>query len=141
MSSKLANKLQYEAKQKQLLSLVELEARRLQGVQEGVASGEREIRELIERKATLSRTIATMEGELKGMREEKEKMAQEKADLDIFKEFLNKLLAKLGSYKQAVDETVKYANENLKEHGVPMTFGLAPGEIVEINFDNFDKYE
>lgn len=137
----LQNQLKYEAKQKELRGLVELEARRLQGVQEAVANSEREVRENITRKATLTKTIAKMELELIEKRKEKKEFSKEKAELDIFKEHITELLNKLTAYKQAIEGTVNYANEMLKTNSIPMTFGLPPNETIEITFNNFNKYE
>lgn len=141
MAIKLAKKLEYEAKQTQLRSLVELEARRLQGVQEAKMNAERDIKEINERKEKVLKSLDKMRAEIAEMQEAKENMAREKSELNVFKEYITELLGRLTSYKTAVDETVKYANEMLKKNGVPLTFGQAPDEIMKITFENFDKYE
>lgn len=65
-------------------------------------------------------------------------LEEEKRSMDITKEYLKGLYGKLATYVVVAKETVEQVNEALKEN-VPLHFG-SPGKVVQIDFDNFNKY-
>ena len=137
--SKLAVKLAYENKQGELRGLVEVEARRLQGVKDTVQAEETKLREIQKEKTRIGNLIDKMEKDLTGKREEWDSLTKKKAEMDIFEEQVKDLLGRLSSYKTAVTETVEYANEELKKNGIPLTFGLPPDKLIEVDMFNFDQ--
>jgi len=70
--------------------------------------------------------------------EERESLETKNRELDAYKEYIRDLYGKLASYVTVTKETVEYVNELLKKSSVPINFGLPPGEIMEIDFDNFN---
>ena len=56
-------------------------------------------------------------------------------------EELTKRMRASPEYAEAIKETVEYANEVLKQNGVPLTFGLPPDKLIEVDMFNFDQYE
>ena len=59
-------------------------------------------------------------------------------ELDTYKQYISDLYGKLASYVKVANETVESVNSYLKEKNIPMEFGLPPGEIVKIYFNNFN---
>lgn len=60
--------------------------------------------------------------------------------LDDYKTYLSDFYGKVASYVVVAKETVEYVNEALANK-VPLHFQVPEGTILEINLDNFDKYE
>lgn len=69
---------------------------------------------------------------------EKEFLEIKNKELDSYKEYVINLYGKLASYVKTANDTIKFVNNYLEENGVPIEFKLPPGEIMEINFDNFN---
>lgn len=60
-------------------------------------------------------------------------------ELDAYKNYLVDLYGKMASYVGVMRETLEYVNEELKKTNTPIKFNLPPGEIIEIDFNNFTK--
>jgi len=67
-----------------------------------------------------------------------EKADKKNRELDNYKQYIADLYGKLATYVRVARETVETANSYFKENGVPIEFGLPPGEIVKIDFDKFN---
>lgn len=72
------------------------------------------------------------------VKSEKEFLEIKNKELDSYKEYIINLYGKLASYVKTANDTIKFVNDYLEENGVPIKFKLPPGEIMEINFDNFN---
>lgn len=59
--------------------------------------------------------------------------------MDNFKSYLMDFYGKIASYVAVARQTIEQVNIDLEKHEVPLGFKLPPGEILEINIDNFDK--
>ncbi len=75
----------------------------------------------------------------KTIEQERKALEAEQKDLDAFKTYCADLYGRLASYAVTAKETIEYVNEYLKEKDVPLRFGLPPGEIAEVTFENFNK--
>ena len=70
---------------------------------------------------------------------EKDSLELKNKELDAYKTYLADLYGKLATYVVVAKETVEWVNEELKKKKVPINFGFPPGEILGIDFNNFDK--
>lgn len=66
-------------------------------------------------------------------------LTQQQKDLDNFKQYVMDLYGKLATYVKTATDTINQVNEDLAKNEVPLGFKLPPGEIIEINIDNFNK--
>lgn len=73
-----------------------------------------------------------------GFEAEKKMLAQEKEENDRVKKYLSDFYGKIAQYVTVAKQTVIDVNKALEEN-VPLRFGVPPGEIIEINFDNFNQ--
>lgn len=70
--------------------------------------------------------------------EELEKLDRKNKELDIYKQYLTDLYGRIASYIKVAEESVIFVNEFMEKNQVPMKFELPPGEIISIDFNNFD---
>lgn len=75
------------------------------------------------------------------IQKQRESIDKEKKDLDAMKVYISDLYGKLASYVTVAKETIEDVNKTLEEKNVPLHFDLPPGEILKIDFNNFNKYE
>jgi chromosome segregation ATPase len=60
-------------------------------------------------------------------------------EFDIYKQYLTDLYGRLASYVKVAQESIVYVNEFMIDNEVPMKFDLPPGEIIKIDFNNFNN--
>ena len=68
----------------------------------------------------------------------KKYMISANKELDDYKKYLSDLYGKLASYVTTAKDTILQINEMLEEKKIPIVFDLPPGEVIKINFDNFN---
>lgn len=90
-------------------------------------------------KEKLENSIKQYENIVKTSKTEKESINREGKELDAYKEYVIDVYGKLASYVKVANETIKYVNDYLEENGTPIQFELPPGEIIKIDFNNFNK--
>jgi chromosome segregation ATPase len=69
---------------------------------------------------------------------EKEFLEIKNKELDSYKEYVINLYGKLASYVKTANDSIKFVNTYFEENGVPIEFKLPPGEIIQVDFDNFN---
>lgn len=70
---------------------------------------------------------------------DREDIAKQNQAQDAYKEYLEDLYGKLATYVRVAKETVEWVDQELEERGVPVRFDLPPGEIMQIDFNNFNQ--
>lgn len=88
----------------------------------------------------LSRAVRSKEETLKITEDKQKQIEIRQKELDVFKQYVADLYGKLATYVKTAEATLEYVNEELEKKGVPIHFALPPGEIVEINIDNFYEH-
>lgn len=70
---------------------------------------------------------------------DREDIAKQNQAQDAYKNYLTDFYGKLATYVRVAKETVEWVDEELEKRGVPVRFDLPPGEIMQIDFNNFNK--
>lgn len=73
------------------------------------------------------------------IRNEEKQILEDKRSLDDMKAYLQDLYGKLAIYTEVAKDTIEYVNKHMEETGTPLQFHLPPGEILQVDFDNFQK--
>ena len=73
------------------------------------------------------------------LQSEREYLDNKNKELDFYKEYVKAIYGKLASYVNVAKGTIEDINKVIQETGTPIQFDLPPGEIIKIDFNNFDK--
>jgi len=59
-------------------------------------------------------------------------------EMDVYKKYLTDLYGRIASYVKVAQESITSVNEFMEKNEVPLKFELPPGEVININIDNFN---